>query len=290
MSYPEFLSRDILAFPLVKILLSYVNNPLLFDRFASVMGDLAFEYMANEKDRVTVILDLAQEFSLKLDVVSNDSQSFFRIPLSQYLSFPLQDAQLHLVNQSVHEGKVSLSVNAASRWLAEAVHHSVRSSLPVDTNGLPSFFSESASSVSDALSALRSQESRALSGEIRFDAFPPCMEKLHGEIASGVNIPHMARFDLATFLININMSTAQVVDVFSKAANFDERVTRYHVENLSGKETGKKYSVPSCAKIREHGLCVSRTCNVGHPLQFYRREALRDTEEKTESDSSSSSK
>ena len=40
LTYPAFLTNDVLAFPLAKILLSYVRNPLMYDRFASVVGDV----------------------------------------------------------------------------------------------------------------------------------------------------------------------------------------------------------------------------------------------------------
>ena len=126
----------------------------------------------------------------------------------------------------------------------------------------------------------QTQEKKELSHGVTIEAVPPCMDKMYSEITSGVNLPHMARFDLATFLVNIDMPHEDIVTVFSKASNYDERVTRYHLDNLSGKKGGKKYSAPACARVREHGLCISRTCNVVHPLQFYQREQTNPTSNK----------
>ena len=82
------------------------------------------------------------------------------------------------------------------------------------------------------------------------------------------------------FLVNIQMPQEDIVALFAKAPNYDERITRYHVDNISGKHSGKKYSAPSCAKVREHSLCISRTCNVMHPMQFYERESNPSTSRK----------
>lgn len=272
LSYSEFLSRDIVVFPLVKIILSYLRRPVLYERFASLVGDLSFEYLVNEKEKVSTLIELASELNLKVDVQIEGNTPSFSVPISSYLSFPLKDAQLHLVNQSVDHGHVKLGTNAACRWLAEGIHSHVLRSLPMDVKGLPLSFSQLANQATQRLQALHVQESKSLSNGVVLSAFPPCMEKLYGEITSGVNISHMARFDLATFLINIQMPHEDIVSVYAKASNYDERVTRYHLDNLSGKSSGKQYSMPACSKVREHGFCISRTCNVSHPLQFYRRE------------------
>lgn len=270
-SYPEFLERDIIAFPLAKIILSQMNMPALYERFASLMGDLTLEYLVNEPDKQTAFLDLAQSLKLRVDIVPQTHG--IRVPFWAFIAFPLRDAQLHLVNQRVHQEYVYLDMNLACRWLAEFVHYQVASSLPADTRGLPSIFMEKAQVGLQRVNRVKKKEFSAAGLGLNRDAFPPCVEKLYSELDSGVNLAHMARFDLATFLVNINMPNEDIVSLFSKAPNFDERVTRYHIENLSGMKGGKKYSSPSCAKVREHGLCVSRTCNVGHPLQFYARES-----------------
>lgn len=289
LSYTEFLSRDVVVFPLLKIILSQIRRPVLYERFASLIGDLTFEYLSNEKDKISSLTEMSRELGLKMEADIVENVPVFRVPISSYLSFPLKDAQLHLVNQSVDHGVVCLSTNAASRWIAEGVHSLILRSLPVDVKGLPHVFIEWSTQAQVRLQSQQVQESKSLTSGVVVSAFPPCMEKLYGEITQGVNIPHMARFDLATFLINIRMPHEDIVGVFAKASNYDERITRYHLDNLSGKSSGKQYSMPACSKVREHGLCVSRTCDVAHPLQFYRREVDRPTEEASDKASEESS-
>ncbi|MBM3282181.1 MAG: hypothetical protein FJY86_02465 [Candidatus Diapherotrites archaeon] len=272
LSYAEFLQNDVIAFPLTKIVLSQLAHPALQERFAQLMGDLTFEYVNAEKDKISTYLDLLRELNVVAQF-SLEENPIIILDLPTYLSIPLRDNQLHLVHQRVTKGKVVLEWNVACRWLAEKVHAHILSTLPVDTKGLPPVFNSLKQSAQTRLQMLRAQEAKAvLTSGVVMEAFPPCMDKLYTDIMSGVNIPHMARFDLATFLVNVRMPFEDVITVFSKAANYDEKITRYHVGNLAGKNGGKMYSSPACAKVREHGLCISRTCNVTHPLQYYERE------------------
>jgi DNA primase large subunit len=271
LSYAEFLQNDVLAFPLAKIILSQLKHPLLFERFAQLMGDLTFDYLNAEKDKVGIFSDIARDLNAPVHV-SLDDVPVVSLSLPVYLSIPFRDAQLHLVHQPLEKGVVKLEWNLACRWMAERVHAHVLQSLPVDTQGLPPLFSEIQKAAQSRLQEVRAHEAKlTISSGLVLEAFPPCMDKLYSDITSGVNIPHMARFDLATFLVNVHMPFEDIISVFAKASNYDEKITRYHVGNLAGKN-GKTYSSPACAKIREHGLCISRTCNVTHPLQFYQRE------------------
>ncbi len=271
LSYAEFLQNDVLAYPLAKIILSNLRHPQLYDRFAQLMGDLTFEYLNAEKDKRGAFSDLARDLNVLVDV-SLDEQPVVSLSLPTYLSIPFRDGQLHLVHQPLEKGFVKLEWNVACRWMAERVHAHVLSSLPVDTQGLPTIFNDIQKVAQSRLQALRMQEAKlTISSGLVLEAFPPCMDKLYTDISSGINIPHMARFDLATFLVNVHMPFEDIVSVFAKASNYDEKITRYHLDNLAGKH-GKTYSSPACAKIREHGFCISRTCNVTHPLQFYQRE------------------
>lgn len=272
LSYAEFLQNDVLAYPLTKIILSQLRHPLLYERFAQLMGDLTFEYLNAEKDKLGAFSDLARDMNVPV-AVSLDTSPIVSLSLPTYLSIPFRDGQLHLVHQPLEKGYVKLEWNVACRWMAERVHANVLHSLPVDTQGLPSVFNDILKVAQTRLQNVRTQEAKAtITSGLVIEAFPPCMDKIYTDISSGINIPHMARFDLATFLVNVHMPFEDIISVFAKASNYDEKITRYHVGNLSGKTSGKMYSSPACAKVREHGLCISRTCNVTHPLQFYQRE------------------
>src|SRR5687768_5386198 len=67
LSYPEFLQNDVLAYPLTKIILTQLRHPMLYERFAQLMGDLTFEYLNAEKDRISAFHDLARDLGVDVN-------------------------------------------------------------------------------------------------------------------------------------------------------------------------------------------------------------------------------
>ncbi len=98
---------------------------------------------------------------------------------------------------------------------------------------------------------------------------PPCMKSILESIARGENVSHFARFALAAYLLNfLGLSVDEVIGVFSRVADFDERKTRYQLEHIAGlRGGGKKYRVPNCEKMKLMGLCIA-DCGVRNPTQF----------------------
>lgn len=85
---------------------------------------------------------------------------------------------------------------------------------------------------------------------------PPCIEHLYRVLDAGENLPHSARLLLATFLLFSGKSIDEIVEIFRKLPDFNERITRYQLEHLSGKTgSSKRYFVPSCEKIKMENLC-----------------------------------
>jgi len=52
-------------------------------------------------------------------------------------------------------------------------------------------------------------------------AFPPCIKKMLSLVAKGTNLGHSARFALVSFLLQINMSSDQVIALFNTSPDFD---------------------------------------------------------------------
>ncbi len=103
---------------------------------------------------------------------------------------------------------------------------------------------------------------------------PPCIEHLYRVLDTGENLPHSARLLLATFLLFSGKSIEEIVDIFRKLPDFNERITRYQLEHLSGKAvSSKKYFVPSCEKIKMENLCHETNVCKGiiNPVQLLSR-------------------
>jgi len=110
-------------------------------------------------------------------------------------------------------------------------------------------------------------------GAVELDKFPPCIKELLQQSQSGEPMAHQPRFVLATFLININMPTDQIIELFRSTPNFNEKKTRYYIEYSSGKRgSGIQYTPPACAKMVFYGLCLEKDAlcqRIKHPLSYY---------------------
>ena len=103
------------------------------------------------------------------------------------------------------------------------------------------------------------------------ECYPPCFKKIISDLKAGVNVPHSARFALASFLLRIGHSVDEVLQIFSYAPDFDEEKARYQVEHIAGmRGSGKEYEVPSCETMKTYHNCFS-DCKTKHPMEYYRR-------------------
>ena len=103
------------------------------------------------------------------------------------------------------------------------------------------------------------------------ECYPPCIKKIISDLKAGANVPHSARFALASFLLRIGHSVDEVLQIFSYAPDFDEEKARYQVEHIAGmRGSGKEYEVPSCDTMKTYHNCFA-DCKTKHPMEFYRR-------------------
>jgi DNA primase large subunit len=101
------------------------------------------------------------------------------------------------------------------------------------------------------------------------ERFPPCIKWLMSRIGGGLS--HPGRFTLVTFLHRIGYDTEDIINIFRRVPDFNERLTRYQVEHILGMKGSRiEYSVPSCKKIKSYGFCFpDEDCRyIRHPLQY----------------------
>ena len=104
------------------------------------------------------------------------------------------------------------------------------------------------------------------------ESYPPCIRYLLSNIEAG--LPHSGRFTLVTFLHKIGYSIDDIVNLFRKTPDFNEKMTRYQVEHIVGLRGGRtEYMVPSCKKIKSYGFCFpDELCKgITHPMQYLKR-------------------
>ena len=97
---------------------------------------------------------------------------------------------------------------------------------------------------------------------------PPCVKRILERAEKGINLTHPERFFLVTYLSRRGYKTRDILEVFRKQPDFDERKTLYQIRHILGYEgSHKRYSVPSCEWMKENGLCVA-DCGIKHPLDY----------------------
>jgi DNA primase large subunit len=182
------------------------------------------------------LLRIASDLNVKMELKEE-----FRVWILDYirLSKRLKDSKWNVVNRRIEKGYVLLSRDEARRLLAEAVRERILSK--IDVPELPSPFLE----ILKELKIPRKAVKRGKKGLL------PCVESLLDSIMRGENLPHVARFALASHLLAAGWSTDEVLDVFRHSPDFKEKVARYQIEQIAK----KGYRPPSCRKMTSWGLC-----------------------------------
>jgi len=227
------------------------------------------------------IMEIAKNFNWKLRQVQakpNLLNYDFALDFKDYIrnAAIIQDKKWKLTNRLLSKGEVFLTKVEISRLLEEEVRRYIEQKLQVKVESLPQNIMNRITRLKQLFYEKRGKTSwEELPSEVIIAAYPPCIKRLHETISSGRHISHIGRFTLTTFLVNIGMTTENVVDLFRSLADFNERMTRYQVEHLAGLKGSRiKYIPPKCDTLRTHGVCpgMDDICRgVRHPLAYYRR-------------------
>lgn len=273
-SSKEALENEILAFPLAKVIISSINKPELYEKFANTFSTTIFSYMGQESEET--ISDLAGELGVNFSL-SEREDVLVKLDLKGFLSVEFKQPFMKLVNQRLDCGKVYLNRQDFIRFLSAVARKKILHSLPADVSQIPHALKEVSKSIAAQSEAVQKKRFKEISfGKLNPNYFPPCMAQMYSDLLEGKNLSHLARFDLASFLATIRMGNEQIISLFKNTPNFKERITSYQVNRIFK----GKYAAPSCAKIRSHGLCPTQDCNVKHPVQFYRNKFFEKKKEK----------
>jgi len=189
------------------------------------------------------------------------------------------DPKLMLPQLSLAGGKVAVPPNVFAAMVSRVLRYSLTMKLELQANELRR--AELDPDVKAGAETLASEFSRRKGEEVDIQTlspveslFPPCVKFWASEMRRGVNVPHQARFLVATFLLHLDYSVDEVLRFFSTTPDYDEGIARYQVEDLAGeKGSGKKYAVPRCDTLRTLGACTCREglcVHMTHPLLYYR--------------------
>lgn len=259
---------EILSYVIARLIASCQNERIVLDRLARYEAARAYDFFQNERSPEK------KEYvarSIGLELQSDRMGVFEYVGLAS----GLREDRWRLVNREVENGNVYLPVQDREELVKELIRHILREQLPLDVPGMVCL------KLRPYIEEVAAAYQRAILedfGEVQEESFPPCIRAIIDAVTGGTNITHAGRFALTAFLHTIGMNQVQIVEVFTRAPDFDIEKTAYQVDHISG-GGGTEYSPPSCATMRTYGLCVrpDATCKtVQHPLSYYKSRKKRE--------------
>lgn len=278
---------EILTFLASLLILKSVSVDVITKKFA-LLESMRFEkYLIDdlknsfkdEKKRLVLFKIFKEAF--KIDVYSETKISeFYKIRVIDYIrrSIVFHEQEWKLINRTVKDGYVYLTVTEVVRLfrneLSLIIVDKIKNMRLVTFPNQVVNKSQKLKSYWESVNNRWSDSAGADNGFVSKNAVtPPCIDHLYKNLNNGENLPHSARLLFATFLLFSGKSIEEIVEIFKKLPDFNERITRYQLEHLSGKKGGsKKYFVPSCEKIKLENLCYETEVCKGiiNPIQLLR--------------------
>jgi len=270
---------EIPSFPIAVMMAAATADSFIKRRYALAEAKRVSNLLGNEnKSNITYI---ANNFNWKIKLVKDPAVPLtydFTLHYTDFLknATVFHDKKWKLVNRRMLKGEVYLTKSEAARLLEEEVRRYIEEKLDIKVGSLPEAVMNRINRLKQLFIEKRGEiQLEELPKEVIVNAYPPCIKELYDTMASGRNVSHIGRFALTSFLINIGMTTKNVVNLFSSLSDFNERLTRYQVEHIAGERGSRtKYIPPRCDTLRTHGVCHSMDdiCRrVRHPLAYYRR-------------------
>lgn len=252
---------EIASYAIARILISCTKERALIERFAQYEAERMFFYLQMEEPRIKRYV--AQSAGTDPDASE--------VPVVKYIELAAQmrDDRWRLVNRDIVHGYVKVEAGEHDELLRECIRALIRHDLPLR---VPAAICESLTPVTEQILTRFQERILEQFGEIDEGSFPPCIHALITAITAGTNLPHTGRFAITAFLHIIGMDTTTIVEIYSRAPDFDIEKTMYQVEHITGRG-GTEYVPPSCATMRTYGLCTNRNklCDtVSHPLTYYK--------------------
>ena len=260
--YRNKAKKSIIAFIFSRILVSNLDE-WIRRRYAIREARRYRELFKSESDEF--LMFLSKDLGVKAFF---DGKYLVHVTSYVKASSKIKAEEWRLVNRVVKRGYVVLNREQFIRILEEFLKNRLMEKLRISHPGIHNYLHE----IETLALKERAKFERIEFGKVDFECFPPCMKKILTDLKRGVNIPHTARFAITSFLLNIGLSSEQIIDLFKSAPDFDEEKTRYQVEHIAGSK-GTEYECPSCNTMKTYQNCYEDvSCSrINHPIAYYRR-------------------
>lgn len=273
---------EIPSYPIARMIITAIGDEYLKKRYALAEAKTIHANLQQEDDQK--ILEIAKHFKWKIRLLppTEDLSRRFALHFTDYLrnTKNFHEPEWKLVNTPLQKGEVHLTKRQVCRLLQEEIRRHIEKKLKTQKIALPPKIAQRIEKLKQTLIKHKTKlKLEELPKKTVIEAFPPCMKKLYQDALAGKHLSHIGRFALTAFLLNVGMTTENVINLFRQATDFNEKMTRYQVEHIAGtKGSRTKYIPPKCQTLQTHGICPSQdeTCKkIRHPLAYYRRKTRR---------------
>ncbi|MEM0056892.1 MAG: hypothetical protein QXH96_00190 [Candidatus Geothermarchaeota archaeon] len=262
--------REVVIFYLSMLIIRGTQNDYLYKVFSEKEAKRAFQLLRN--DKISALLTIAENLGLRTRLM-DDGNIYLNVLDFIDLTRTIYSPSWRLYNFALKSGYVSLNATQLARLCTQKIKKLIYEMIR-NIESVPDFINEY------SLKLLRHEYinklvTRSTNASLRIDnirsgeKFPPCIEEMLNNI--GNNLPHSARFTLVTFLHKIGYSVSDIIEIFRRSPDFNEKIAQYQVEHIVGLRGSRiEYNVPTCKKILSYGFCrPDEFCrNIKHPLQY----------------------
>ena len=247
--------EELASFAAARMMLGHLRNNFLTNSFA-----------VNESKRVRDLLDrddeaVVESIAAQFGITTTEQEGRLMVDLPTYVRYSLRNPHYKLINRRLIEGKVEIKKEEKKRLIEEAVKQHMEK-IPF-VKDPPPLIRKAGKRLLDELPKTENR----IHVTVKAGDHPPCIAKMLEELKKHQNLPHHARWFLATYLITCGMAEKDIILLFSNAPDYSEKVTTYQVKQIAQ----RGYSVPSCATVMTYGLCCA-VCRIGSPLNWHKLE------------------
>jgi len=255
-------NTEIISFLISTMLLKLSNNIRLIKRFAlyeskGVEKSLGLDISKNNEIAVEIINSFYSDTMKKVG-------KYYSISIPNYLthSTDLNAPEWKLVNQRVDSGYVLLDRSSLVRLLRTQISNYLISKIKKISVKPTQKLADYTKRIEGMLEPAEFKMSKE---------YPPCVKHAISVMNRGDNLSHSGRLLLATYMFARGMEIENIIEFYRNAPDFNEKVTTYQLEQLSGEVgSGIKYNCPSCSNLDTKGLCYkTEECGrIVNPIQF----------------------
>lgn len=265
---------ELLSYPIARMIAVCIEDIYFKRRYALGEAIHAYKNLVNEP--TSFLIDISKEFNLNVKYFEDTNR--LEMHFVDYLhNAPTRYKEWKMINRGMKEGYIQISHKDLARIIQEALRSRINTEL--DNKGcnraIYKTFSADIQRIQNTVMIHRKNIEAAPIGKLDIKKLPPCIKNILTAVQAGENVPHAGRFALVSFLNSLKLSTNDILKLFSSAPDYQEELTRYQVEHITGKSSSTSYKPPGCEKMRTYGICpvdeIDDLCKKKrHPLSYYK--------------------